>query len=85
MIRTSNLIHKSILNISKDDIHIEDLNFGNKLSLLTGDYLLSNSFKELAGLKCHDVNELISTCLRDLVEADFIDPRDRYVLESTNF
>lgn len=78
MVRTSNIIHKSILNISKDDTQIEDLNFGNKLSLLTGDYLLSNSFKELAGLKCHEVNELISTCLRDLVEADFIEPRDRY-------
>lgn len=80
MVRTSNIIHKSILNISKDDTQIEDLNFGNKLSLLTGDYLLSNSFKELAGLKCHEVNELISTCLRDLVEADFIEPRDRYPL-----
>ncbi|KAG5867692.1 hypothetical protein JTB14_026874 [Gonioctena quinquepunctata] len=76
MVRTSNIIHKSILNISPNDEDIEDLNFGNKLSLLTGDYLLSNSFKELAGLKCHDVNELISTCLRDLVEADFIEPRD---------
>lgn len=78
MVRISNIIHKSVLNVSKDDAQLEDLNFGNKLSLLTGDYLLSNSFKELAGLKCHDVNELISTCLRDLVEADFIEPRDRY-------
>lgn len=77
MVRTSNLIHKSILNISKNEAEIEDLRFGNKLSLLTGDYLLSNSFKELAGLKCHEVNELISTCLRDLSEADFIEPRDR--------
>ncbi|CAG9813895.1 unnamed protein product [Phaedon cochleariae] len=76
MVRTSNLIHKSILNIPQDDLDAEDLNFGNKLSLLTGDYLLSSSFKELAGLKCHEVNELVSTCLRDLVEAEFIEPRD---------
>lgn len=77
MVRTSNIIHKSILNVSNKDMDIEDLNFGNKLSLLTGDYLLSNSFRELAGLKCHEVNELISTCLKDLVEAEFIEPTDR--------
>lgn len=76
MVRTSNIIHKSILNLSTDDDTLEDLHFGNKLSLLTGDYLLSTSFKELAGLKCHEVNELVSTCLRDLVEAEFIHPRD---------
>ncbi|CAH1983723.1 unnamed protein product [Acanthoscelides obtectus] len=76
MIRTSNIIHKSILNISANDENLDELNFGNKLSLLTGDYLLSTSFRELAGLKCHEVNDLISTCLRDLVEAEFIEPRD---------
>lgn len=77
MVRTSNIIHKSILNINKNDEFSEDLHFGNKLTLLTGDYLLSNSFRELAGLKSHRVNELVSTSLRDLSEADFIEPRDR--------
>ncbi|XP_072397645.1 all trans-polyprenyl-diphosphate synthase PDSS2-like [Diabrotica undecimpunctata] len=77
MVRTSNIIHKSVLNITTEDEFQEDLHFGNKLSLLTGDYLLSNSFRELAALKCHPVNELISTALRDLVEATFIEPRDK--------
>ncbi|CAG9858478.1 unnamed protein product [Phyllotreta striolata] len=77
MVRTSNIIHKSILNISKNDEFYDDLHFGNKLSLLTGDYLLSTSFRELAGLNCYRVNELVSTCLRDLSEADFIEPRNR--------
>lgn len=77
MIRTSNIIHKSILQMDLDDPNYKDLNFGNKLSLLTGDYLLSTSFGELAGLKNHDVNEFISTCLRDLSEAQFIEPRDK--------
>ncbi|XP_057667670.1 all trans-polyprenyl-diphosphate synthase PDSS2-like [Diorhabda carinulata] len=76
MVRTSNIIHNSVLNISSDDEFKDDLHFGNKLSLLTGDYLLSNSFKELAALKCHPVNELVSTSLRDLTEASFIEPRD---------
>ena len=39
--------------------------------------MLSSSFRELAGLKNQEVNELVSMCLRDLVEAEFIEPRDR--------
>lgn len=78
MIRTSHLLHNSVLNINDKNTEVfSDLNFGNTLSLLTGDYLLSSSFKELAGLKHQEVNELISACLRDLVEAEFIHPRDK--------
>ncbi|XP_030761395.1 decaprenyl-diphosphate synthase subunit 2-like [Sitophilus oryzae] len=78
MIRTSNILHNSVLNIYKKDLDdFPDLNYGNTLSLLTGDFLLSNSFRELAGLKNQEVNELVSTCLRDLVEAEFIEPRDK--------
>ncbi|KAJ8978498.1 hypothetical protein NQ317_002401 [Molorchus minor] len=77
MIRTSNLIHKSILNITAKNSDFEDLQFGNKLSLLTGDYLLSTCFCELSRLKNHDVNDIISACLRDLSEERFIEPRDR--------
>lgn len=78
MIRTSHLLHKSVLNINNKNTEVfSDLNFGNTLSLLTGDYLLSSSFKELAGLKHQEVNELVSACLRDLVEAEFIHPRDK--------
>ncbi|KAF7269675.1 hypothetical protein GWI33_017291 [Rhynchophorus ferrugineus] len=78
MIRTSNILHNSVLNIyDKDSEVFQDLNYGNTLSLLTGDFLLSNSFRELAGLRNQEVNELVSMCLRDLVEAEFIEPRDR--------
>lgn len=78
MIRTSNVLHNSVLNIyTKDLEEYSDLNFGNTLSLLTGDYLLSSSFGELAGLRNQEVNELVSMCLRDLVEAEFIEPRDK--------
>lgn len=78
MIRTSNLLHNSVLNINVENTEeFSDLNFGNTLSLLTGDYLLSSSFRELAGLKNQEVNELVSACLRDFVEAEFIHPRDK--------
>lgn len=52
------------------------MNFGNKIALLSGDYLLSNSFHQLACLKNHDLNELMSSALRDLVECDFLGRRD---------
>ncbi|KAJ8917518.1 hypothetical protein NQ315_005567 [Exocentrus adspersus] len=77
MIRTSNLLHKSVQNVKANDPNFNDFTFGNKLSMLTGDYLLSTSFRELAGLKNHDLNEFISSSLRDLAEAQFIEPRDK--------
>lgn len=78
MIRTSNLMHKSLLNMDeKTKGDIMDLNFGNKIALLSGDYLLSKSYHELACLKNQNLNELMSSALRDLVDAEFIGPRDK--------
>lgn len=76
MIRTSNKLHKALLNYDMSSLQNNDMNFGNKIALLSGDYLLSSSFHELACLKNHDLNELMSSALRDLVECDFIGPRD---------
>ncbi|XP_018334649.1 decaprenyl-diphosphate synthase subunit 2-like [Agrilus planipennis] len=80
MIRTSNIIHKSLVNVrngndvSKGDA--VDLYFGNKISLLSGDYLLSTSYHTLACLKNQSLNELMCAALRDLVEVEFVGPRD---------
>ncbi|KAB0798522.1 hypothetical protein PPYR_09515 [Photinus pyralis] len=73
MIRISNILHKNVVNVDKKMLdELADLNFGNKLAMLSGDYLLSKSFRELALLKNSDLNELMSSSLRDLAEADFI-------------
>lgn len=78
MVRTSNILHNSILNFQTDDTEeFSDLNFGNTICLLSGDFLLSNSFAEVAGLRNQEVSEIVSMCLRDLVEAEFIKPRDK--------
>lgn len=51
------------MNISKDDpialSEIDDMTFGNKIALLSGDYLLGNSSAELAALRNQDVSRLI--------------------------
>lgn len=76
MIRKSILIHKGLLNFSSSEKNSDILNFGNKMALLCGDYLLCKSYHELAELRNQEVNELISSALRDLVDCEFVGPRD---------
>lgn len=60
MIRTSHLIHKALVNIPSgiypETSELHDITFGNKIALLSGDYLLSNSCTELANLRNQDVS-----------------------------
>lgn len=57
MIRISHLVHQGLVNLQpltkagKDLSLHGDMTFGNKIALLSGDYLLGNSCAELAGLR----------------------------------
>lgn len=81
MIKTSYLVHKGMINLQPDasETHddVEDMLYGNRMAILSGDYLLSNCCAELAGLRNQELNELISSGLRDLVEAEFVGLRDK--------
>jgi len=79
MIRTSHLVHKGLVNLQPPN-NVDasgDMMFGNKIALLSGDYLLSNSCVELANLRNQDLVELMSSAVRDLAEAEFVGPRDK--------
>lgn len=80
MIRTSHLVHKGLVNIVPDrypeTAELHDMTFGNKIALLSGDYLLSNSCAELANLRNQDLVGLMSSAVRDLAEAEFVGRRD---------
>lgn len=80
MIRTSHLVHNGLVNIYPglypEPVILNDMAFGNKIALLSGDYLLSNSCAELASLRNQDLVQLISSALRDLSEAEFVGRRD---------
>lgn len=82
MIRTSNLIHRGMVNLQQSTEQglskqeFDDMMFGNKIALLSGDYLLCNSCSELSNLKNTYLTELISAALRDQCEAEFVGPRD---------
>ncbi|KAJ8939020.1 hypothetical protein NQ314_011273 [Rhamnusium bicolor] len=79
MIRTSHLVHKGLVNLQPHAVEdpTGDMMFGNKIALLSGDYLLSNSCVELANLKNQELVELMSSAVRDLAEAEFVGPRDK--------
>ncbi|XP_045537929.1 all trans-polyprenyl-diphosphate synthase PDSS2 [Papilio machaon] len=79
MKRTGHIIHKTMANLQEKEKHgkkYDDLLCGNKIVLLTGDYLLAKCLAHLGGLRNNAVTELISTGLRDLVEGDFLGETD---------
>ncbi|RLU22565.1 hypothetical protein DMN91_004843 [Ooceraea biroi] len=80
MIRTSNLIHRGLVNINTDkslnSSQMNNMIFGNKIALLCGDYLLSNSYTELAALRNQDLDFLIASAVKDLTQAEFVSRRD---------
>jgi decaprenyl-diphosphate synthase subunit 2 len=57
MIRTSHLVHQGMINLQTlknagNDLGSDsEMIFGNKIALLSGDYLLGNACLELAGLR----------------------------------
>ncbi|XP_043213967.1 all trans-polyprenyl-diphosphate synthase PDSS2-like [Amphibalanus amphitrite] len=80
MIHTAHLIHKGVVNLTPSDFPdgntLQDMTFGNKIAILSGDYLLSNACTGLAALKNSKVVELISTSISDFMEAEFIGVQD---------
>lgn len=79
MIHTAHLLHKGVVNIHKDMFDgttLEDMQFGNKIAILAGDYLLANACTGMAALRNTKVVELISTAISDFMQAEFIGTRD---------
>lgn len=77
MIKMSNTIHRDLISIDPSSENSQALHDGNKIALICGDHLLSSSFSSLARLKNNELNELMSTALRDLSENEFIGPRGK--------
>ena len=63
MIYTANLIHKGVVNLDSveaSDGNIQDLEFGNKMAVLSGDFLLANASTGLADLHNTYVRKMIT-------------------------
>lgn len=71
LIHTAFLVHRGIVNLkewSVSDGPLKDMEFGNKIAVLSGDFLLANACTGLAQLNNTKVVELISSAIGDIVQ-----------------
>ncbi|XP_028251199.1 all trans-polyprenyl-diphosphate synthase PDSS2 [Parambassis ranga] len=71
LIHTAFLVHRGIVNLKEwtvSDGPLKDMQFGNKMAVLSGDFLLANACTGLAQLNDTKVVELISSAIGDLVQ-----------------
>ncbi|CAG8700334.1 6822_t:CDS:2, partial [Cetraspora pellucida] len=74
MIHTASLLHDDVIDnsqIRRNDISANS-NFGNKMAILAGDFLLARASIALARLRNPEVIELIATVIANLVEGEFM-------------
>lgn len=71
LIHTTFLVHRGIVDLkdwTNSDGPLKDMQFGNKMAVLSGDFLLANACTGLAQLNNTKVVELISSAIGDLVQ-----------------
>ncbi|XP_047275057.1 all trans-polyprenyl-diphosphate synthase PDSS2 isoform X13 [Homo sapiens] len=71
LIHIALLVHRGIVNLNElqsSDGPLKDMQFGNKIAILSGDFLLANACNGLALLQNTKVVELLASALMDLVQ-----------------
>uniref|UniRef100_A0A8C2KUQ9 Prenyl (decaprenyl) diphosphate synthase, subunit 2 n=1 Tax=Cyprinus carpio TaxID=7962 RepID=A0A8C2KUQ9_CYPCA len=71
LIHTAFLVHRGIVNLKEwmnSDGPLKNMQFGNKMAVLSGDFLLANACTGLAQLNDSKVVELISSAIGDVVQ-----------------
>ncbi|XP_067883174.1 decaprenyl-diphosphate synthase subunit 2 isoform X1 [Heterodontus francisci] len=71
LIHTAFLVHRGIVNImevTSSHGSLKDMQFGNKMAVLSGDFLLANASTALAQLQNTKVVELVSSAIGDLAQ-----------------
>jgi len=74
MIHTASLFHDDVIDISDSRRNQPSANacFGNKITILAGDFLLARASVALARLRNPEVIELLATVIANLVEGEFM-------------
>lgn len=74
MIHTASLLHDDVIDHSESRRGNTSANieFGNKMAVLAGDFLLGRASVELARLRDPEVIELLATVIANLVEGEFM-------------
>ncbi|KAM6459535.1 all trans-polyprenyl-diphosphate synthase PDSS2 isoform 1-T1 [Liasis olivaceus] len=71
LIHTAFLVHRGIVNIAEltsSDGALKDMQFGNKMAVLSGDFLLANACTSLAQLQNTKVVEIMSSAIGELAQ-----------------
>lgn len=81
LIHTAFLIHKGVVNTTArllldDGTALQDMEYGNKIAVLGGDYLLANASLALATLRNTHVVEIICGAMKDSTESEFLGQQD---------
>ncbi|XP_042298948.1 all trans-polyprenyl-diphosphate synthase PDSS2 isoform X2 [Sceloporus undulatus] len=79
LIHTAFLVHRGIVNIGEltsSDGPLKDMQFGNKMAVLSGDFLLANACTNLATLQNTKVVEIMSSAIGDLVQGIYYENSD---------
>jgi len=91
MINTGQAIHQSVVNLpvniaAEEDEDIKSvlfqLEYGNKISILGGDFLLANASTGLASLRIPKIVEIVSIAIAEFTQAEFLgqqDPQGRII------
>ncbi|RUS86164.1 hypothetical protein EGW08_006058 [Elysia chlorotica] len=79
IIHTSYLIHKGVVNLESvlpEHGPVADMEFGNKMAVLSGDYLLASACRGLAKLGNPKVVEEVASSIADMMTAEFTNYTD---------
>ncbi|KAG9232361.1 decaprenyl-diphosphate synthase-like protein subunit 1 [Amylocarpus encephaloides] len=74
LIHTASLLHDDVIDhsVARRGQPSANLEFGNKMAVLAGDFLLSRASVALARLRDAEVTELLATVIANLVEGEFM-------------
>ncbi len=74
LIHTASLLHDDVIDhsVSRRGAPSANLEFGNKMAVLAGDFLLGRASVALARLRNAEVIELLATVIANLVEGEFM-------------
>jgi hexaprenyl-diphosphate synthase len=74
LIHTASLLHDDVIDhsVARRGSPSANLEFGNKMAVLAGDFLLGRASVALARLRDPEVTELLATVIANLVEGEFM-------------
>jgi len=74
LIHTASLLHDDVIDRSstRRGSPSANIEFGNKMAVLAGDFLLGRASVSLARLRHSEVTELLSTVIANLIEGEFM-------------